>query len=213
MLLRDFITLLGGAACTTLAATVASGQSAGKISRIGVLCHAGSADEEAINLKAIRQGLSDYGYIEGKNIILENRFPAEQPGRFISFAAELVALNVDVLVAITSLGGLAAQHATKTIPIVFVFVPDPVGMSQALRDREATSRDYRILPTTWPQSGLNCSRHVYRKSRASRSRAAHKTGISHQPQDREGARPRFAAYGSRARRRCDRRSVTGSRAL
>src|SRR5262245_31457782 len=84
MLLRDFITLLGGAACTTLAATVASGQSAGKISRIGVLWHAGSADEEAINLKAIRQGLSNYGYIEGKNIILENRFPAEQPGRFMS---------------------------------------------------------------------------------------------------------------------------------
>src|SRR5262249_2517434 len=74
-----------------------------------------------------RQGLSDFGYVEGQNITLENRFPAETPERFISLAAELAALNVDILVAITRIAALAAQRATTTIPIVFVAVPDPVG--------------------------------------------------------------------------------------
>src|SRR5262245_31203465 len=57
MLRRDFTTLLGSAACTTLVAAVASAQSAGKIPRIGILWHAGSADEEAIYLKGNTSGL------------------------------------------------------------------------------------------------------------------------------------------------------------
>jgi putative ABC transport system substrate-binding protein len=122
---REFITLLGGAAATW--PLVARGQTRVKIPRIGVLWHAGSAEEEAIYLGAVRQGLSDFGYVEGQNIILENRFPAENPERFVSLAAELAALNVNVLVAINRIAALAAQRATTTIPIVFVAVPDPVG--------------------------------------------------------------------------------------
>jgi putative ABC transport system substrate-binding protein len=75
----------------------------------------------------VRQGLSDHGYVEGQNVTLENRFPAEIPERFVSLAAELAALNVNVLVAINRIAALAAQRATTTIPIVFVAVPDPVG--------------------------------------------------------------------------------------
>src|SRR5262252_1348992 len=102
-------------------------QQARKIPRIGILWHAGSAEEEAVYLEAVRRGLTDLGYVEGQNIILENRFPNEQPELFISLAAELASLNVDVLVAINRIAALAAQRATNTIPIVFVAVPNAVG--------------------------------------------------------------------------------------
>jgi putative tryptophan/tyrosine transport system substrate-binding protein len=121
---RQFITLLGGAATWS---TSARGQTRGKIPTIGVLWHAGSAEEEKFPLSLFRQGLRDVGYVEGQNIIVEHRFPAEQPERFHALAAELVRLNVDILFTVTRLAALAAQHATKTIPIVFVAVADPVG--------------------------------------------------------------------------------------
>jgi putative ABC transport system substrate-binding protein len=122
---REFITLLGGAvAAWPLAARA---QQPTKIPKIGVLWHAASAEEEAVYLSAVRQGLSDFGYVEGQNVTLENRFPAEIPERFVSLAAELAALKVNVLVAINRIAALAAQRATTTIPIVFVAIPDPVG--------------------------------------------------------------------------------------
>ena len=95
--------------------------------RVGILWHAANEEEEAIYLGAVRLGLGDFGYVEGSNIILENRFPAEVPERFISLAADLAAIKVDVLVAINRIAALAAQRATSTIPIIFVAVPDPVG--------------------------------------------------------------------------------------
>jgi ABC-type uncharacterized transport system substrate-binding protein len=120
---REFIILIGGV--TAAWSTFARAQQ--RIPRIGILWHGASADEEAIYLGAVRQGLADFGYVEGKNISLENRFPAEMPERFVSFAADLVTAKVDILVAITGPAALAAQRATATIPIVFVAVPDPVG--------------------------------------------------------------------------------------
>jgi putative tryptophan/tyrosine transport system substrate-binding protein len=122
---RDFITLIGG---TSVAwPLIARAQQVQKIPTVGVLWHAASAEEEAVYLSALRQGLADLGYVEGKNIILENRFPAETPERFNSLAAELVALKVDIFVAVNRLDVLAAQHANATMPVVFIYVPDPVG--------------------------------------------------------------------------------------
>jgi putative tryptophan/tyrosine transport system substrate-binding protein len=122
---REFITLIGG---TSVALPlIARAQQAQKIPRVGVLWHAGSAEEEAVYLSALRQGLIDLGYVEGKNIILENRFPAETPERFNSLAAELVALKVDIFVAVNRLDVLAARRADATMPVVFIYVPDPVG--------------------------------------------------------------------------------------
>jgi len=121
---RDFMAALGGVAAWPLAT---GAQQAAKIPRIGVLWHAGSEEEEAPYLRALRQGFSDLGYVEGRNIILENRFPAEIPEQSLSLAAELAALNVDVFVAANRLDALAAQRATSTIPIVFAYVADPVG--------------------------------------------------------------------------------------
>jgi putative tryptophan/tyrosine transport system substrate-binding protein len=122
---RDFITLLGGAAATWPLA--ARAQQRRQVPRVGVLWHAGSAEEEAIYLGAFQQGLNSLGYIDGQTISLEHRFPNEQPERFVSLAAELVSLKVDVLVAVTRPAAVAAQRATATIPIVFIVVPDPVG--------------------------------------------------------------------------------------
>jgi putative tryptophan/tyrosine transport system substrate-binding protein len=121
---REFIAVVGGAATWPL---VARAQQRGRVPRVGVLWHAGSAEEEAIYLGAFEQGLKSLGYVDGKTIILEHRFLNEQPERFVSLAAELVGLRVDVLVAVTRLGALAAQRATRAIPIVFLLVPDPIG--------------------------------------------------------------------------------------
>jgi putative ABC transport system substrate-binding protein len=73
------------------------------------------------------EGFKELGYVDGKTIVLEHRFPNEIPERFVSLAVELAALKPDVLVAVTRPAAIAAQRATTTIPIVFVVVPDPVG--------------------------------------------------------------------------------------
>ena len=122
---REFIALVGSAAAWPLAARA---ENVKNIPKIGVLWHAGSEEEEAINLGAVRQGFKDLGYVEGQNIRLINTFAAEQYERFNANAAELVALSVDVLVAVTAPAALAAQRATKTIPVVFVGAIDPVEM-------------------------------------------------------------------------------------
>ena len=122
---RRFLIGLGVGSLST--ALPAFAQPGGKSPRIGVLWHAGSADEEKIPLGGLVEGFRNLGYVDGKTIVLEHRFPNEQPERFFSLAAELVQLKVDVLIAVTRQAALAAQHATTTIPTVFIAVPDPVG--------------------------------------------------------------------------------------
>jgi putative ABC transport system substrate-binding protein len=121
---REFVTLLGGAAVWPISVAA---QQRRKVLRVGVLWHAGSAEEEATYMAALQQGLASLGYVDGNTIFLEHRFPNEQPERFESMAAELASLRVDILVAVTRPAALAAQRATGTIPIVFIVVPDPVG--------------------------------------------------------------------------------------
>jgi putative ABC transport system substrate-binding protein len=95
--------------------------------KVGVLWHAGSAEEEKVPLGGLVEAFRNLGYVDGKNIVLEHRFPNEQPERFFSLAAELVQIKVDVLIAVTRNAAVAAQRATSTIPIVFIAVPDPLG--------------------------------------------------------------------------------------
>ena len=85
------------------------------------------AEEEAVYLDVLTKAFRNVGYLEGKNIVLDHRFPAEQPERFYTLARELVESKVDVIVAVTGLGAKAAKQATGTIPIVIIFDPDPVG--------------------------------------------------------------------------------------
>lgn len=122
---RSFLTLLGGAAVSWPRA--ARAQQRRKTPVIGILWHAANADEEAIYLGALRQGLRDFGYIEGQSIHLEMRFPAEQYEKFFVLADELVALKPDLIIAAAGIAAVAVSRATKTIPIVAVSMPDPVG--------------------------------------------------------------------------------------
>jgi len=114
------------AAGTLLAAPLAAEtQQAGKVARIGFLA-ANLAANTHLH-EAFRQGLRDLGYVEGRNLVIEYRDAEGKLERLPALAAELVALKVDVIVT----GGgtptaLAAKQATKTIPIVFAGVADPV---------------------------------------------------------------------------------------
>jgi len=164
---RDFIKALGGISGAWLSA--AHAQQASKIPRIGVLWHAGNEEEERIPLGALREGLRRAGYIEGQNIILENRFPNEQPDRFQSLATELADLKVDLIVTVTRQAALAAQRATTTIPIVFLAVPDPLEskLVNNWRVLVETSRDIRACRSSWSRSGSSCSNKLFPACHAS----------------------------------------------
>jgi putative tryptophan/tyrosine transport system substrate-binding protein len=123
---RQFIGLIGAAAAWPVAARAQ--QSSNKIPVVGVLWHAGSAQEEDVWLTVLVKAFNDLGYVEGKNIHLEHRFPAENPDRFRTMAQELVDLKLDVIIAVTAIGAVDVKKLTSTIPIVFVFVPDPIGL-------------------------------------------------------------------------------------
>jgi putative tryptophan/tyrosine transport system substrate-binding protein len=108
---RDVVAFL----CGALAVGPRLAYAESRLPRVGVLWHGADEKDEAIYFGAVRQGLSDFGYVDGKNIVVEHRFAAEVPERFASFAAELVGLEVDVLVANNRLAALAAQRATTTL--------------------------------------------------------------------------------------------------
>ena len=122
---REFITLLSGAAAWPLSARAQ--KSSNRIPVVGVLWHAASAEEEDVYLSVVRKAFSDLGYIEGKNIVLEHRFPAETPDLFRSLAQALVSGKPDAIIAVTPLGAVELKKLTDTIPIVFVLAADPVG--------------------------------------------------------------------------------------
>jgi putative ABC transport system substrate-binding protein len=98
------------------------------IRRIGFLSAASrQAVVEAGYYRAFLQGMAELGYVEGKNLAVEARFADDDYGRLPGLAAELVALKVEVIVAVPSPAIRAAQRATSTIPIVFPSTGDPVG--------------------------------------------------------------------------------------
>jgi putative ABC transport system substrate-binding protein len=110
---RSFLIGLAGLSFFTALPALAQARAA-KVHRVGVLWHAGSVEEERIPLGALVEGFKMLGYLDGKNIVFEQRFPNEQPERFAALAAELVRLNVDVVVAVTRQAAIAAQNATQT---------------------------------------------------------------------------------------------------
>jgi putative ABC transport system substrate-binding protein len=121
---REVITFLGGAVAAW--PHIVQAQRPKGISRIGILWHAANAEEEGPYLEAVRQGFRDLGYVEGRTITIENRFPNEEPEKFRKMANELVSLSPDVLLAAGASASIAAKNATGTIPVVFMAVPDPV---------------------------------------------------------------------------------------
>jgi len=122
---REFITLVGGvAAAWPLAARA---QQSKNTPTVGVLWHAGSAEEEDVYLSVLVKAFNDLGYVDGKNIRLDHRFPAENPDRFRTLARELVDAKPDVIIAVTSRGAVELKKVTSTIPVVMTLVADPLG--------------------------------------------------------------------------------------
>ena len=106
---------------------IASAQQLTKIPRIGYLSgSSGDASNRGPSVEAFRQGLRDLGYVEGKNIAIEYRYTQGKIEQFFELAADLASLKVDVIFASSTPATLAAKNATKTIPIVFTNVGDPV---------------------------------------------------------------------------------------
>ena len=100
-------------------------QQTGKIPRIGYLT-AGARSVAEAREEAFRQGLREFGYINGKNIVIDYRSAEASLGKVPALAAELVNLKVDLIVAVTTTAALAAKGATQTIPIVMRIPGDPV---------------------------------------------------------------------------------------
>src|SRR6202051_2489631 len=120
---RQFISVLGGVVVAWPLAALAQSE---KISRIGFLTRYSDASGAA-QIDAFRQGLHDLGWVEGKNISIEYRSAEGQPDRLAALAAELVSLNVNVIVTVDTPPTQAAKRATSTIPIVIAVSADPVG--------------------------------------------------------------------------------------
>ena len=123
---REFITLIGGAAA--LWSQVASAQNPGGVRRIGVLLSLAETDPEGkAQLSGFTQGLAELGWIDGRNLRMEIRWGRGDIDRIRTFAKELVVLQPDVILSHGTPVTAALHRETRTIPIVFVTVSDPVG--------------------------------------------------------------------------------------
>jgi putative tryptophan/tyrosine transport system substrate-binding protein len=157
---REFIGIVGGVAAWPL---VGYAQQAGKLWRIGYLGF-GTAAAFADRVEALRAGLRDLGYIEGKNLIIEFRW-GETVEQLQKAAAELVRINVDVIFATSSIETEHARQVTKTIPIIFATHADPVGLGHvaslprpggnitgfSAQLTETTAKQLEIFKETVPQ--------------------------------------------------------------
>src|SRR5262245_25487835 len=122
---REFITLLGGAAAWPLAARA---QQPARMRLIGVLTNLTEHDpEERRRLAAFTQALLKLGWQDGRNVQIDYRRTDGDAERTRRYAAELVALAPDAIVAVGAATTAALQQATRTVPVVFVLLPDPVG--------------------------------------------------------------------------------------
>jgi putative ABC transport system substrate-binding protein len=120
---REFIITLGGAAAAWPVAARAQ-QPIGKIRHLGVLL---PGPPDSSFGKAMRDRLRELGYTDGRDLMLEIRWAEGKPERLTQLSAELAALKLDAIIAFTTPAAIATRKATATIPIVFLYVGDPVG--------------------------------------------------------------------------------------
>ena len=133
---RKFITLLGGAAASSLLHPLAArAQQPNRVRRIGVLMARSANDPEGQKqAAAFQRSIEELGWSPGRSVEIEYRWPAGDASQAQAFAKELVDWRPDVLVANSTPSSVAARQATSTIPIVFVAIADPVaqGFVQSL---------------------------------------------------------------------------------
>ena len=122
--MMDRRTFIGGVAAGLLAAPLAALAQQAKVYRIGILEPIPAA-QNAANLDALRKGLRELGYVEGRNLIIEYRSADGRAERFPELASELVRLKVDLLVTRGTPAARAAKNATETIPVVMATMGDP----------------------------------------------------------------------------------------
>jgi putative ABC transport system substrate-binding protein len=123
---REFFTLLSGAAAAWPLA--ARAQQADRMRRIGVLLNLAADDPMGqARVAAFVQGLQAAGWSDGRNVRIDTRWAAADPGNYRKYAAELIALGSDVVLASTTAAVAQLQQASRAVPIVFVSVIDPVG--------------------------------------------------------------------------------------
>lgn len=154
--------LLGSMGLVLVAPALAQGGKAWRIGFLGVP----PAASYGQRIQALRAGLRDFGYIEGKNLVVEWRWAEGRLDRLPGLAAELVRLNVDLIVTHTTPSTMAAKKATSTIPIVIAAVGDPVstGLVQSLArpggnvtgltffQAELTTKRLEIIRQTYPRA-------------------------------------------------------------
>ena len=159
---REFIMLLSSAGAGWPLA--ARGQPSGKVWRVGYLGF-GPASSWTSEVEALRSGLRDFGYVEGKNIVIEFRW-AERADQTLDLATQLVGMDVDVIFAPASTQVEPARKTTKTTPIVFAQHADPVGLGDvaslsrpggnitglSMLLTELSVKELEILKETLPQA-------------------------------------------------------------
>jgi putative ABC transport system substrate-binding protein len=149
---REFITLLGGAAAWPIAV---GAQQPARVKRIGLM-----GNMQLRPIESFRNRLRELGYIEGQNLIVEYRFAEGREERYSGFAAELVALPVDLIVTWGTPAAFAAKHATITIPIVLGGIGDVIntGLVSNLARPGANITGFIALNASSSRNASSCSK-------------------------------------------------------
>ena len=193
---RDFIAALGGAAAAWPLA--ARAQPVERMRRIGVLNSLPADDPEAqARHAAFLQGLQEFGWAVGRNVRIDSRWGAGDADRIGKMAAELAAQAPDVILATGGITVAPLLKATRTVPIVFVIVPDPVGAGfiESLARPGGNATGFLML-----EFGLSGTHSQGREARRPTGAGADEVPACHQSEDRQGTRPHGAADAACARR-------------
>ena len=155
---RTFIAGLGSAVAWPLAANAQQGD---RVRRIGVLM--GSDENDPVfkpRLSAFTQALAGLGWTDGRNVRLDVRYAGGDSNRIRAFAQELVGSQPDIVLAGSTTATIALQRETRTIPIVFASVGDPVasGIVPKLNQPGGNITGFAIYEASLEASGLSCSR-------------------------------------------------------
>jgi putative tryptophan/tyrosine transport system substrate-binding protein len=125
---REFITLVGGVAAWLLAPDGAIAQSSDRMRRVAMLSGLAASDPEAqARVAALQEGLKELGWTEGHNLSIDFRFGSGERDQMRAFARELIELKPDLILGMTTPAVTALVEETKTIPILFVNIVDPLG--------------------------------------------------------------------------------------